>query len=162
MTKATRVFSTPPTNTPISQADATSRRRFLSQAAGIAAGGTALALATITPTSAAAAPAGALDPVFALIEAHKAAEAALGATLRTLDHAGRDDAEDALADVAHEAECAVLCDLLEAIPTTLAGVVASLTYFRTTPDGLYRLDDDMLDVLFGNLAEALEAIAVQS
>jgi hypothetical protein len=39
-------------------------------------------------------------------------------------------------------------------------VVASLTYFRTAPDGLYRLDVDMLDVLFGNLAEALEALAV--
>jgi hypothetical protein len=54
------------------------RRRFLSQAAGVAARGTALALATIPSTPAAAAPTGALDPVFALIEAHKAAEAALG------------------------------------------------------------------------------------
>jgi hypothetical protein len=53
MAKADRVLSTPPTNTPISQVDATSRRRFLTQAAGIAAGGTVLALAT------AAAPAGA-------------------------------------------------------------------------------------------------------
>ena len=45
------------------------RRRFLSQAAGVAAGGTVLALAAIPPTPAAAAPAGALDPVFALIAA---------------------------------------------------------------------------------------------
>jgi hypothetical protein len=45
------------------------RRGFLSQAAGVAAGGTVLALAAIPPTPAAAAPAGALDPVFALIAA---------------------------------------------------------------------------------------------
>ena len=48
MPKADRVHSTPPTNTPISQVDATSRRRFLSQAAGVAAGGTVLALAVST------------------------------------------------------------------------------------------------------------------
>jgi hypothetical protein len=38
------------------------RRRFLSQAAGVTAGSAALALAIIPPMSAAAAPAGALDP----------------------------------------------------------------------------------------------------
>src|ERR1700688_3558218 len=45
MTQADRVYSTPPTNTPISQinpVDAPSRRRFLSHAAGVAAGGTVL------------------------------------------------------------------------------------------------------------------------
>jgi hypothetical protein len=42
------------------------RRRFLSHAAGLAAGGTALALATIPPAPAAAAPAGSLDPVYGL------------------------------------------------------------------------------------------------
>jgi hypothetical protein len=54
----------------MSQADSTNsivrpaeamRRRFLSQAAGVAAVGTVLALAAIPPASAAAAPAGALD-----------------------------------------------------------------------------------------------------
>jgi hypothetical protein len=62
--QADGVLSTPPTNTPISQSnplDATSRRRFLSQAAGVAAGGAVLALATI-PAPAAAAPVGPLDP----------------------------------------------------------------------------------------------------
>jgi hypothetical protein len=48
MAKADSVHSTPPTNTPISQVDATSRRRFLSQAAGVSAGGTVLALAAIS------------------------------------------------------------------------------------------------------------------
>jgi hypothetical protein len=61
MPKADSVHSTPPTNSPISQVDATSRRRFLSQAAGVAAGGTVLALAAIPPVSAVAAPASPLD-----------------------------------------------------------------------------------------------------
>jgi hypothetical protein len=61
MAKATRVLSTPPTNTTISRNDAPSRRSFLSQAVGVATGGTVLALATIPPAPAVAAPAGALD-----------------------------------------------------------------------------------------------------
>jgi hypothetical protein len=43
---------------------------------GVAAGGTVLALAAIPPVLAAGAPVGALDPVFSLIEAHRAARAA--------------------------------------------------------------------------------------
>ena len=62
MAKANCVHSTPPTNSPISQVDASSRRRFLSSVAGIAAGGTVLALATIPPVLAATAPTDALDP----------------------------------------------------------------------------------------------------
>jgi hypothetical protein len=42
------------------------RRGFLSQAAGVAAGGTVLALATIPPALAAAPPGGPADPVFGL------------------------------------------------------------------------------------------------
>jgi hypothetical protein len=66
MTKADRVYSTPPLNTPVDQ----TRRRFLSTAAGIAAGSTALALA-IPPARAAD------DPIFALIEAHRTTADAL-------------------------------------------------------------------------------------
>jgi hypothetical protein len=55
---------------------APTRRRFLSQAAGVAAGGTILALTTIPPAPATAAPAGLPDPVFSLIEAHRTARAA--------------------------------------------------------------------------------------
>jgi hypothetical protein len=59
-----RVLGTPPTNTPIPQCpDATSRRRFLTKAAGIAAGGTVLTLATVPPTPALAAPASPLDGI---------------------------------------------------------------------------------------------------
>jgi hypothetical protein len=55
------------------------RRRFLSQAAGVAAGGAVLALATIPPASAVASPAGSLD-------ASKASPA-LRAAARALDEA---------------------------------------------------------------------------
>jgi hypothetical protein len=63
MTRADSVLSTPPTNTPMSQTDATSRRRFLSQAAGVAAGGAVLALTTIPPALSANAPAPSVDPM---------------------------------------------------------------------------------------------------
>jgi hypothetical protein len=58
------------------------RRNFLSQAAGVAAGGTALALATISATADAAAPVASLpssgvDPVFDAIERYRKARHAL-------------------------------------------------------------------------------------
>src|SRR5882724_7955608 len=51
------------------------RRSFLSTAAGVAAGGAVLALAAIPPVSAAAAPAGSPDPIFAMIVRHKKLQA---------------------------------------------------------------------------------------
>jgi hypothetical protein len=60
------------TNSTPMPAEAT-RRRFLSHAAGVAAGGTVLALAAIPPAPALAAPTGLADPVFSLIEAHRTA-----------------------------------------------------------------------------------------
>jgi hypothetical protein len=65
MTRADSVLNTPPTNTPVDQ----TRRRFLSQAAG----GGVLALAAFPPPAAVAAP---VDPVYGLIETHRAAHAA--------------------------------------------------------------------------------------
>jgi hypothetical protein len=61
MAKATRVLSTPPTNTPID----TKRRNFLSIAAGAA-------VAAAIPTAALAA-ATAIDPIYAVIERHRKA-----------------------------------------------------------------------------------------
>ena len=52
-----------------------SRRRFLSQAAGLAAGGTALALATVTPTPAAADDSALLKLEEQIFEQHEAAHA---------------------------------------------------------------------------------------
>jgi hypothetical protein len=62
MAKATRVFSTPPTNTD------TTRRHLLT----IAAGG---AVAAAIPADARACPGHAADPIFAAIDRHKAAAA---------------------------------------------------------------------------------------
>jgi hypothetical protein len=73
MTQADSVHSTPPTNT------SATRRRFLSQSAGMAAGGAVLALATIPLASASAAPASPLDPANA--------SPALRAAARALDDA---------------------------------------------------------------------------
>jgi hypothetical protein len=81
MPEAESVHSTQPTNTPVSQnnpVDATSRRRFLTNAAGVAAGGAVLAMATVPAAADAAAPVAAVassgvDPVFALIEGYRTA-----------------------------------------------------------------------------------------
>ena len=130
MIQADSVHSTPPMNAPVDQ----TRRSFLSTAAGIAAGSAAIALAS--PSARAAD-----DPVFALIEAHKAAEAALEAAIRNSESARAAarrellDTDtvagfDSLVDAAHEVEMSALDDLVEAVPATLAGVIAS-------PPGIY-------------------------
>jgi hypothetical protein len=134
------------------------RRRFLSQAAGVAAGGTALALAT--PSGAAV-----HDPVFALIEKHRELDAALEATIheKGLDAALSQEFDDSLADVAHQAEKSALFDLIEAVPTTLAGVIASMTYIAGLADLDWgRIEDDAIGPMLANLAEALEGLAVAS
>jgi hypothetical protein len=136
---------------PVDQA----RRRFLSTAVGIAAGGTVLALASL-PASAAD------DPVFALIEAHRAADAALLVTLRAVD--GHDNDDAVAVDAAHQAELSALYDLIEAVPTTLAGVIANLRYIadHVVARSGHRLGDDEINPLLWNLAEALEGLAVTS
>jgi hypothetical protein len=133
----------------------TTRRRFLSTAAGIAAGGTAFALA-VPPASAAD------DPVFALIETHRAADAVLEATIgekSRLETLGRPFDDDLVA-AAHDAEQSAMFDLIEAVPVTLAGVNASLAYIN----GLAEKDpwrfegDDRLMPLLANLGEALQSL----
>ncbi|SHG46070.1 hypothetical protein SAMN05443248_1632 [Bradyrhizobium erythrophlei] len=84
MAKATRMHSMPPIDTPISQNDAPSRRHFLTQAAGVAAGGTVLALATVSPGQVLASPAGAAaapNTILTLIADHRAATAASAAAM---------------------------------------------------------------------------------
>jgi hypothetical protein len=70
------------------------RRHFLSQAAGAAAGGAVLALAAIPPAFAAAAPVTTPDAVYGLIEAHRAASAAHAAVLKEQAH--REDVDTEL------------------------------------------------------------------
>jgi hypothetical protein len=109
---------------------------------------------------AAAAPAGALDPVFALIEAHKATEAALAVAcaekgrLKDLGDWGADGGTEA----AHEAEWSALANVVECVPA-IAGVIASLTYMRgLVEEGYGRIEDDLITVFLANLAEALSGV----
>ena len=129
MAKATRVLSTPPTNTPID----TTRRRFLTVAAGASVG--ALAVAA-TPATAPAGPACAADPAFALIRAKREADVL---------HSWAIDAHDAAeewqgpsSDVARKAaeRCYAAGHAANEIdwklattrPTTLAGAAAVLRF----------------------------------
>jgi hypothetical protein len=106
------------------------RRRFLSQSAGVAASGAVLALATIPPASPAAAPAGLADPVFSLIEAHRTARTAYLVAFE--EHLRLDRAGDPAAYLISEAPCDAqndaFIDLIETAPTTFAGLVAWATY----------------------------------
>jgi hypothetical protein len=105
---------------------APTRRRFLSQAAGVAAGGAVLAVATVSPPPALAAPASQQDPVFGLIEAHRTALAAYDVALA--EHTRLDRLGDPAAYLISEAPCdaqmAAFNVLIETAPTTFAGLVA--------------------------------------
>jgi hypothetical protein len=160
MTQADSVLSTPPTNTPID----TTRRRFLSQAAGVAASGTALALATIPPVPAASTPASPLDPVYGLIETHRSArevwEVALEEKNR-LDLIGDPSGED-LDEVPCHAAMDAFNDLVETAPTTFAGLVAWAMYLeevRKVDAWIFQEEGAALVV---TLAEALRNLAVVS
>jgi hypothetical protein len=160
MPKADRVHSTSPTNTPISQnhpVDVPSRRRFLSHAAGVAAGGSALALATIPPVSAASAPAGALDRVFILIEAHRTASAAHAVACDEQAHLEDADTEDAC-----HAQVKAFDDLIQIAPTTFAGLVAWAAYLHQ----IRKVEEWMLEGeaprLIDTLVEALGNLQVAS
>jgi hypothetical protein len=133
---------------------APTRRRFLSTVVGIAAGGTAVVLA-IPPAAAIH------DPVYALIETHKAMTAALDATLHDksrLEGAGR-SFDDSLADAAHDAEEAALVELIETVPPTLGGIIASMVYITESAKlDYYRFSEDYLVPLIANLCEALQSL----
>lgn len=148
---------------PVDQA----RRLFLSQAAGVAAGGTALALAIIPQPSAAAAPAGSLDPVYVSIDAHRESaeplRAAEAESMRQfeLGTLARDD--DADFDDLATAEMDRFLALLAVVPTTLAGVVALVTYLdQILKRDPWKFEDNYATPLIGNLARAFERMAVAS
>ncbi len=141
------------------------RRRFLSQAAGVAAGGTVLALATIPPAPAADAPASALDPVFALISAHRNG----GAIVKAIEaeHSRLYDlnmliSDDEITEPA-SAEMDLFVELLEIVPTTLAGVVALVTYLdEIHKKDPWKFEDNYATPLIGTLATAFSRMAVAS
>jgi len=144
MARATRVHSTPPTNTPID----TTRRRFLAVSAGASVASVSTLAVAAMPTAAPPdSPACAPDPIFAVIERHRKAcrehnEAIdihmdfeeMGMTGEKLEEYKRLVAEtDAAYD---ELEDAGL-DLINTQPTTMAGIFALCQYI--TP--LFEEDD---------------------
>jgi hypothetical protein len=143
---------------------APTRRRFLSQAASVAAGGTALALATASAASAATAPASPLaaadasaDPIFDLIAGHKKASAELEVALSILVEGtlSPDPDQEALyGDKEYDARF----DLATTVPTTLPGLLAVLSYVEDVHEGKYSAsgrpdpafaEDDLFNILIG-------------
>jgi hypothetical protein len=133
MTQADSVLSTPPTNTSATQAQS-SRRTFLAQAAGVAAGGAALGAGLPLP-----APAATPDPIFAAIERHRAAgivwDAAVG--VRSVFPEGpepmtdeqRDTLDEALDD-ARDALNKAGVDLIRTVPTTAGDIASAIAYIQ--------------------------------
>jgi hypothetical protein len=153
-----------PSHTPV---DATSRRRFLTQAAGVAAGSAVLALATIPPALAATAPTAALDPVFGLIAAHREAVAVVRAmeaeATRQSDLGIYVETEANDITEPASAELGLFVELTETVPTTLAGVVALVTYLdEINKQDPWKFEDNYATPLIGALATAFNRMAVAS
>ena len=139
MPKATRVHSTPPTNTPIDS----KRRRFIAVAVGASVASVGALAVAAMPVTAPDIHACAADPAFALIAEKLAADAAHGVAIDTYDEAERNEAIDP--DAAEEADqrCCVACKVVNAAdwqlattpPTTLAGVAAVLRFANEIEDG---------------------------
>jgi hypothetical protein len=125
MDQADRVHSTPPTNSP------TSRRRFLSAAAALAAGSAALAL-EIPPALATES-----DPIFAMIERHRELSAHCRAAYDISGNllAGPEfDAAEAVSAERNDRLTNHVDALIGCEPTTMAGVLAAMRYLATLSD----------------------------
>jgi hypothetical protein len=140
MTQATRVYITPPTNTPVD----TTRRRFLTVAAvGSIVGVGSLAFAAAAPNDVPLAVTtprhGRPDPPFALIAEKLATDVAHCAAIDAQDEAdehgiGLDEAYDRCS-VAGHAVNVIDWKLATTPPTTLAGVAAVLRFANEIEDG---------------------------
>jgi hypothetical protein len=168
MTRADSVLSTPPTNTSAIQVQS-SRRTFLAQAAGVAAGGAALGARLPLPAPAApAAAATALDPLFELIAIHRKTHIAHMAALNLQARLEREN--DGRADWVSEKPCHDEDDAfmtLYATPaTTLQGLLAKLAYLQdlASEDETEWMINDRVPaaVLIQSFAASLENIRVQS
>jgi hypothetical protein len=139
MIQADRVLSTPPTNTSATTPQS-SRRGFLVQAAGVAAGGAAIGAGLPLPARSAAA--AATDPAFVVIAEKRAADIAHGVAIDAQDEAERDQGVEYLA-VDEDQRCYEACwavfdvdwRLARTVPTTLAGVAAVLRFVNEIEDG---------------------------
>jgi hypothetical protein len=143
MTQADSVHSTPPTNTsatnPPGPVD-TTRRRFITIAAGasiISVGSLAAVAMPISATPVSDAP---IDPIYAAIERHKAAGIVWDAAVDVRSHFNdlhmtdeqrkqRDLLDDAVEDAWKPCEQAGI-DLITTEPITHAGIVAAIRYIR--------------------------------
>jgi hypothetical protein len=143
------------------------RRRFLSQAAGVTAGSAVLALATIPPARAVAAPAGPLDPVFGLIAAHRDVNATVHAieaeATRQSDLGIYVETEANDITEHSSAEMDLFLSLLDIVPTTLAGVIVLVAYLdEINKQDPWKFEDNYATPLIGNLAAAFSRIGVSS
>jgi hypothetical protein len=120
--------------------------------------------AIFTPGPSTAAPASPLDPVFGLIEAHRAAGAAHLVALEEqarLEEIG-DLGADGIAEGPCHAEMAAFNDLIETAPVTFAGLVAWSSYLdeiRQTEPWMF---EERGPTLVVTLVEALGNLAVPS
>jgi len=135
MAKATRVLSTPPTNTPID----TTRRRFLTVAAiGSMVGAGSLAFAAAAPNDVPRAVTNASpnslqrDPMFGMIEAHRKADRDFDAALDEQERLERigDEAADWVSEAPCHAAFKAFDALLSAAATTVPGILAQLAYLQ--------------------------------
>jgi hypothetical protein len=140
------------------------RRHFLSQAAGVGAGATVLALATIPPASALAVPVSPLDPVFGLIEAHRTAQAALLVALAEQNRLERigDPTAYLVSDAEAEAQINAFVELIETAPPTLAGLQAWAAYLGEIMNAEEWMFDEAGPRLVATLVDALGNLAVPS
>ncbi len=138
MTQATCVYITPPISTPVDHA----RRRFLAVAAGASVASVSTLAVAAMPAGAPASAACAVDPAFALIAAHRAAEVAhceiIDAQCRAEEEYGCRseeawDARDRSGDACCEVN-AICWQLANTPPTTLAGVAAVLRFANEIED----------------------------
>jgi hypothetical protein len=140
MAKATRVYSTSPTNTPID----TTRRRFIAISAGASVASVGpLAVAAAMPATASYSAACAVDPAFALIAAKLAADAAHGEAIDAQDKADTECGNDSDASFEADEKCEAACNAVHEVdwriartpPTTFAGVATVLRFANEIEDG---------------------------
>jgi hypothetical protein len=120
------------------------RRRFLSQAAGVGACGAVLTLATVSATADAAAPVGGalapsdVDPILSLIARHRAEQQAYSDALMDRAELHEDELGVTAADDRVEELCGSCQGLHWALatttPTSIAGVAAVLRYANEFED----------------------------
>ena len=121
------------------------RRGFLSQAAAVATGVSALTLAAIPRSAGAPAMAGPLDPIHGIMDGHRAARLAHSASL--IEHNRLEELGDRDAGRVSEQPCSDECDafdrLMGTAPTTVAGLSAWIAYL----DEIRRADPWMFEDL---------------